>query len=44
MNRTQAPDLEHLNRNILGPRVFIHIKKLLSLSLDFYIDAIIAWI
>lgn len=37
MNCKQAADLEYLNKNITGPWVFVHVKKLPSLDVDFYI-------
>lgn len=37
MNCKQAADLKYLDKTISGPWVFVHIKDLQSLSVDFYV-------
>ena len=37
MNCKQAADIDYLNNNIKGPWVFVHVKDLASLSMDFYV-------
>lgn len=37
MSSKQAADLEYLNKNIIGPWVFVHVKELEPLAADFYI-------
>lgn len=37
MNCGQAADLDHLRKNIRGPWVFVHVKDLETLAVDFYI-------
>lgn len=37
MNCGQAADIDYLKNNIKGPWVFVHIKDLQPLSVDFYV-------
>lgn len=37
MNCRQAADLEYLNNNIKGPWVFVYVKELVPLDVDFYV-------